>query len=353
MEENPGLIPLTGEWNSGVVTQNNITDIARTKIDGIYSDFIFETKIKAEQTTYPTDCRYINFRVKDEQNQYVLQIFGTHLNLYRVVNGNWTCLAEVSRTLPLNTWADYKVVANGSQIKVYENDRVIANVKDNSISSGEIILQTYKTQASFDETKVTTIKNNVLSDDELSEIPEGTLLEAKYPNGTVLEDINGNMYMMSQGIRRLIPDETTFDTLGVIKEIPTDPLEFEKINEGKRVYDLIPISGQWSLKDGVYQQENMTALISIAKLKETYSDFILKTRIKATQTTYATDCRYINFRVKDEQNQYVLQIFGTHLNLYRVVNGNWTCLAEVSRTLPLGTWAEYKIVANGDQIQVY
>ncbi|MEW6607289.1 MAG: hypothetical protein AB1414_07520, partial [bacterium] len=72
MEENPGLIPLSGEWNSGMVTQNNITDIARSKIDGIYSDFIFETKIKAEQTTHSTDCRYINFRVKDEQNQYVL-----------------------------------------------------------------------------------------------------------------------------------------------------------------------------------------------------------------------------------------------------------------------------------------
>ncbi|MEW6609298.1 MAG: family 16 glycoside hydrolase, partial [bacterium] len=352
VEESPELTPLSGQWDVGVVTQNNITAHTRAKIDGIYSDFIFETKIKAEQTTHPTDCRYINFRVKDEQNQYVLQIFGTHLNLYRVVNGSWTRLAEVSRNLPLGTWANYKVVAHGDQIKVYENDRVIADVKDNSISSGEIILQTYKTQASFDETKVTIIKDNVLSDDELSEIPKGSLLEAKYPNGTVLEDIAGNMYMMSQGIRKLIPDETTLEVLGLTKGISTSTLNIKKMNEGKRIYDLSPVSGQWTLNDGVYHQDNMTG-VSVAKLKEIYSDFIFKTKIKATQTTYATDCRYINFRAKDEQNQYVLQIFGTYLNLYRVVNGNWTCLAEVSRTLPLGTWAEYKIVANGDQIQVY
>ncbi|MEW6104133.1 MAG: pre-toxin TG domain-containing protein [bacterium] len=46
-------------------------------------------------------------------------------------------------------------------------------------------------------------------------IPEiGSLPLVKYPNGTILKDESGNLWLMRMGEKRLIPDKTTFEALG-------------------------------------------------------------------------------------------------------------------------------------------
>ncbi|MEW6619967.1 MAG: family 16 glycoside hydrolase, partial [bacterium] len=151
------------------------------------------------------------------QNQYVLQIFGTYLNLYRVVNGSWTRLAEVSRTLPLNTWANYKIIASGNQIKVYENDNVVAFVRDESHKLGSIILQTYKTKAQFDDVKVSELQKTI-SYKELDEIPEGMPLDPiPYANRTLLKGSGNAVYMMMGGQKKYVPagDSSIWNSYGL------------------------------------------------------------------------------------------------------------------------------------------
>ncbi|MEW6609862.1 MAG: carbohydrate-binding domain-containing protein, partial [bacterium] len=139
-----------------------------------------------------------------------------------------------------------------------------------------------------------------------------TFDEVKYPNGTVIKNQAGDkIYLMQSGVKQEIKGDKTIEALGIEKDTPIllNTFNFKELNRGKRIYDLTPVSGQWTLTDGVYTQGNITDLAK-AKIDGIYSDFIFETKIKAEQTTYPTDCRYINFRVKDEQNQYVLQIFG-------------------------------------------
>lgn len=62
-----------------------------------------------------------------------------------------------------------------------------------------------------------------------------TLPEAKYPNGTLLQAEDGTRYLMERGLRRLIPNQTTFEALGFNQqEIKTIPIaELELIDKGE------------------------------------------------------------------------------------------------------------------------
>lgn len=85
---------------------------------------------------------------------------------------------------------------------------------------------------------LTGIAIETIPDKELSLIPEGySLPEIKYPNGTLVKGSGPNVYLIQGGLRRLIPDKTTFESLGFewnrVKTIQTNELSL--IAEGEPI----------------------------------------------------------------------------------------------------------------------
>jgi len=67
-------------------------------------------------------------------------------------NNNWTQLATFPMTISPNTMYHMRVVANGSNIRVFVNNMTTPkiNINDTSFTSGAISVRTYYSNARFD-----------------------------------------------------------------------------------------------------------------------------------------------------------------------------------------------------------
>lgn len=120
------------------------------------TDFEYEADIKATGTGGNSG---IIFRVNLPAvgaDSYYGYYAGIDLSAQKVVLGkaanNWTQVATSPMSIVSGQWYHIKVVANGSEIKVFVNDMITPKitVNDSSFLSGSIGVRTYNISASFD-----------------------------------------------------------------------------------------------------------------------------------------------------------------------------------------------------------
>lgn len=152
-----GSVSLSG----GVYNLNNSTNTGKSTWVTTASDVTVEADVRI--ASGPGDAGLI-FRASslgtggDAMNGYYagLNQTGDSLVLGRM-NGAWTQLASVPLTLAANTWYRLKVVAVGSDIRVYvgdmSNPRIHAT--DATFSSGAVGVRAHFTNASFDSVTAT------------------------------------------------------------------------------------------------------------------------------------------------------------------------------------------------------
>ena len=131
-----------------------------------FSNFTYEAKI---QLGSGGDAGFV-FRVNtpspgpDAYNGYYAGINSGGNVVLGKANGGWTELKSVKSIVQENTWYSVKIVAQGTNIKVYVDDMQIPkiNVSDASFSSGSIGVRTYGALAKFDNISINDLQTGYL-----------------------------------------------------------------------------------------------------------------------------------------------------------------------------------------------
>jgi hypothetical protein len=103
----------------------------------------------------------IAFRYQDENNFYLFRTAGEEgVVLGKVVNGEWAELANpraadfAGARLKMDTPYMLRVRVSGRRIQCWIGDRAVANLEDDSFSTGRIGLTTFRSKASFSFVRV-------------------------------------------------------------------------------------------------------------------------------------------------------------------------------------------------------
>lgn len=131
-----------------------------------FSNFTYEAKI---QLGSGGDAGFV-FRVNtpspgpDAYNGYYAGINSGGNVVLGKANGGWTELKSVKSIVQENTWYSVKIVAQGTNIKVYVDDMQVPkiNVSDASFSNGSIGVRTYGALAKFDNILVKDLQTGYL-----------------------------------------------------------------------------------------------------------------------------------------------------------------------------------------------
>ena len=121
-----------------------------------FSDFTYDADVSINGGDAGLVFRVTNPAIgADAYTGYYAGISGTQVILGKA-NNNWTQIQALPMTITANTMYHLRVVANGSNIKVYVNDMITPkiNVIDTSYTNGSIGLRTYSSAAKFDNISI-------------------------------------------------------------------------------------------------------------------------------------------------------------------------------------------------------
>ncbi len=96
----------------------------------------------------------------DEYNGYYFGISSSAKRIdFGKSNGAWTSLKVMNMDINANQWYNIRIVAKGSNIKIYVDDMVNPKIDmtDNSFASGTVGVRTYRAQAVWDDIKVVSL----------------------------------------------------------------------------------------------------------------------------------------------------------------------------------------------------
>ncbi|WP_027398952.1 cadherin-like beta sandwich domain-containing protein [Anaerovorax odorimutans] len=156
--------PVSGTWslNEGTYYQSSILANQDFSLAGDtnWTDYTVEADMKI--ISGGGDDTGIAFRVTDENNLYMLAVRkGEEIELYKRTEGSWYPL-KISTTPSIanDEWYHYKIVLEGTNIKVYFNNspNPSIDINDSTFTSGKIGLRTNGTPARFDNVVVHTAK---------------------------------------------------------------------------------------------------------------------------------------------------------------------------------------------------
>lgn len=146
--------------NDGDTTRNGLPKLGTYAIpstDGYgWANYEFTTKLKSTNG----NAFGVIFRYQNDSTYYRFSMDSLRFyrRLTKVVNNNWSLLAEDSVQYTSGVWYNLKVRALGSNLKVYLNDTAILTANDSSLSYGNVGLYTWDAQtAYFGDVAVTAI----------------------------------------------------------------------------------------------------------------------------------------------------------------------------------------------------
>ncbi len=128
------------------------------------ADFVLEVESKLEEGAYSNSYGII-FRFQDKDNFYRFDILGDGFYLVsKLLDGQWETLVDWTESPYINVGHAsniLKVVCQGSQIGVYANDQLLAELEDDSFPQGDIgfFASTFsesEAHVSFDNLKIWT-----------------------------------------------------------------------------------------------------------------------------------------------------------------------------------------------------
>lgn len=117
-------------------------------------------------------------------------------------------------------------------------------------------------------------------------------------------------------------------------------------------------SGTWTVVGNAYNgKANSGTSYSVAG-DSNWTDYVLEAKVNVTNNSGGNKDAGLAFRYADADNTYVLMLknndrSGRKMELIKIVNGVKTTLDHASPSIAPDTFHTYKIVANGDQIEVY
>ncbi|MEW6618671.1 MAG: hypothetical protein AB1422_04885 [bacterium] len=262
-----------------------------------WTNYSYEARCKLIEGVSPERIGIV-FRATDRYNLYRFRFLGgsyQQLDLYVRRNGAWTYLGRKQPyNLNFNEWYTFRVEVQdegaGVRIKCYVNNVEQINVLENpkTFSSGRIGLYTYQSHNHFDDVKVTSI-----------------------PTGTILFE------------------DTFTEPNG-----PAINWEFEGIQ---------PIWWVESQEYSAYTSKWESAFSFAGRT--TWSDYSYQARCKLIEGT-SPERLGICFRATDQYNLYLLYYIGgsyKRLYLYRIEDGSWSNLRNVSYTLTPDVWYTFKV----------
>ncbi|MEW6482282.1 MAG: carbohydrate-binding domain-containing protein [bacterium] len=128
-----------------------------------------------------------------------------------------------------------------------------------------------------------------VSNEDLVNIPEGGSLPlVKYPNGTILKDESGKLYLMRMGQRKLIPDKITFEALGFKEDkiISVNSSSLQEIPED----EAIPVI-KYPNRTLLRSQEGKVYMINLGIKREIVNNEILKQMVmERVRKDISADC---------------------------------------------------------------
>ncbi|MHB9142133.1 MAG: family 16 glycoside hydrolase, partial [Paludibacter sp.] len=147
--------------------------------------------------------------IPDGYNGYYFGISAGSSNQLELgkANGGWTSLKTANFNITANTWYQIRVVAQGTNIKIYVNDMTTPkiNFTDASFSSGSIGVRNYNAVSKWDDIKVTDFSIDAVSDVNLSDkvkifpnpakdFVDVTLVDGKFKNCKIdIFNANGSL----------------------------------------------------------------------------------------------------------------------------------------------------------------
>ncbi|MHA6480389.1 glycoside hydrolase family 9 protein [Paenibacillus sp. strain BS8-2] len=142
-------------------------------------------------------------------------------------------------------------------------------------------------------------------------------------------------------------------------EIVVDPTTlFSDDFEDGNADGWLSTSGVWNVTDGAYNGKASSGnSFSIAGDAE-WTDYTLETKVNITNNSGGNKDAGLVFRYTDPNNTYMLYLknndrSGRKMELVKVVGGVKTVLAHASPSIAANTFYTYRIVAEGDSIEVY
>lgn len=157
-----------------------------------WTDYAFNLRLKQ------IDPPYFNlvFRYTDPTHHYLLEnsAYAPKIALFKKIGGGYIELARVDQPTVLNTWYNYRIVLQGSSIKVYVDGDLVVNVTDSSLAAGKIGVGAYSGSIyHFDDVVVNVLVGETIWLPPIS-LDDWTLNEnATLPIKFQLYDTTGNL----------------------------------------------------------------------------------------------------------------------------------------------------------------
>lgn len=180
--------------------------------------------------------------------------------------------------------------------------------------------------------------------------PVMQLNPVKYPNGTVIKDEEGKLWLMETGSRRLIEDEITLQALGLNKEKAVLVVKDSKKYEvgGLIGNENIFTNSLTKLRSAVNKSDSTSFGLS------QWKDYIVETNIypeiKHGEVNYWR--AGLQARV-GENGYYQIHSYEKGLRISKVTNGVISDFKWVAMNIAPNTWHSLKISSQGDKIKFY
>ena len=353
-----------------------------------WKDYQVTLKMRSDDN----DAIGVMFRVKDNHNYYRFSWDSerSYRRLVKVVDGQFTLLAEDSITYVPGRTYQVKIVADSTVLEVWIDGEIIFSVVDDSIVEGSIALYNWANSAGyFDDVLVESIETGA------------TLLFEDFSEGT-----NSQWGLVDEASKES-PSNWSVSTGALVQNkniysLPLDPAELPKlgtyalyeinsgpqyaimatadaggtitpsgeiiVNEGgDQSFNIIPTNGFRVLDvivDGVslgaitnYTFTNITDAHTIAASFEATGSTIEWTDYQVTVNMRSDDNDAIGvmFRVKDNQNYYRFSWDSerSYRRLVKVVDGQFSLVAEDAVPYVPGRTYQVKIVADNTVLEVW
>ncbi|VBB48551.1 conserved hypothetical protein [uncultured Paludibacter sp.] len=193
-----------------------------------FSDFIYNAKV---QVNSDGDAGLI-FRASrfsfgaDEYNGYYVGISSSAKQIeLGKANGTWNSLKTVNMDIKTNQWYNVKIIAKGTNIKVYVDDMTTPKIDfvDASFASGAIGIRAYQARAVWDDISVVSLSDTrVISEKSTDKIilfpnPVSSNLKIDIPQQGIMTiyDVNGKLIYFKNVNSGMITVDTKTYTAGV------------------------------------------------------------------------------------------------------------------------------------------
>jgi len=133
----------------------------------LFSDFTYDAKVKLEGTDGNAGLLFRASKFSmgaDDYNGYYVGIgAGDKQLVFGKANGTWTSLKSVNMNVEVNKWYQFRVVAKGTNIKIFVDDMIIPKIEytDASFLSGSIGVRGYNSLARWDDISINNASTGV------------------------------------------------------------------------------------------------------------------------------------------------------------------------------------------------